>query len=246
MKRSFNMSVSGLIVAFALAIQGGCAGNAKVTQPAAQAEPEQKDAATQSVKEGPILAGKVVETMNAGEYTYICLEKDGKKGWSAVPAMEVKVGDELDLVPGAEMGPFTSKSLNRTFDKIVFSGGPRTKTAEKQAALPSGHPTIPAMPPMKETAKPSPENTPPVDNSKMADKPFYSGKVVETMDSGGYTYVCLEKDGMRSWAAVPHTKIKVGEDIELLPGTEMGAFRSKTLNRTFNNIIFSAGVAPKK
>ncbi len=32
-----------------------------------------------------------------------------------------------------------------------------------------------------------------------------SGKVVETMNSGGYTYVCLEKAGKKTWVAVPET-----------------------------------------
>jgi len=34
-----------------------------------------------------------------------------------------------------------------------------------------------------------------------------SGKVVETMDSGGYTYVLLDNDGKQTWVAV--TKMKV-------------------------------------
>ena len=37
-----------------------------------------------------------------------------------------------------------------------------------------------------------------------------SGKVVETMDSGGYTYVCLEKKGKKTWVAVPQMKVKRG------------------------------------
>ena len=38
-----------------------------------------------------VLSGKVVETMNAGGYTYVCLEKGGKKSWVAVPEMKVVV-----------------------------------------------------------------------------------------------------------------------------------------------------------
>jgi hypothetical protein len=69
------------------------------------------------------LSGKVVETMNAGGYTYVSLEKDGKKAWFAIPATEVKVGQQVTLQPGAEMRNFTSKTLNRTFESIIFSGG---------------------------------------------------------------------------------------------------------------------------
>ena len=68
-----------------------------------------------------------------------------------------------------------------------------------------------------------------------------SGKVVETMDSGGYTYVCLEKKGKKTWVAVPQMKVKKGQNMSFQPGTEMVNFKSKTLNRTFDRIIFSGG-----
>jgi hypothetical protein len=69
-----------------------------------------------------------------------------------------------------------------------------------------------------------------------------SGKVVETMNSGGYTYVCIENGGMRTWVALPDTKVAVGQQIACQPGGEMKNFTSKTLNRTFDSIIFSPGV----
>jgi hypothetical protein len=68
-------------------------------------------------------SGKVVETMNAGGYTYVCLEKTGKKTWVAVPEMKVAVGSTMAFRPGMSMVNFTSKTLNRTFDSIVFSEG---------------------------------------------------------------------------------------------------------------------------
>jgi hypothetical protein len=75
---------------------------------------------------GPSLSGKVVKTMNAGGYTYVLLEKNGKKTWVAVPEMKVSVGQQMAFQPGQEMKNFTSKTLNRTFDSIIFSGGPAT------------------------------------------------------------------------------------------------------------------------
>lgn len=70
-----------------------------------------------------------------------------------------------------------------------------------------------------------------------------SGKVVETMDSGGYTYVLVEKDGQKTWAACPATKVSVGDEIALKPGMAMPNFHSKTLNRSFDSIVFSGGLA---
>lgn len=73
------------------------------------------------------LSGKIVETMNSGGYTYLCIEKDGKKTWAAVLEMKVTVGQEISLQPGYEMVNFTSKTLNRTFDRIIFSTGPASQ-----------------------------------------------------------------------------------------------------------------------
>lgn len=70
-----------------------------------------------------------------------------------------------------------------------------------------------------------------------------SGKVLETMNSGGYTYALIENGDKKIWVAVPQTKIVKGQTVTFLPGAEMGNFQSKTLNRTFDKIIFSAGVA---
>ena len=69
------------------------------------------------------LSGKVMETVNGGGYTYVRLEKSGKKTWVAVPEMKVAVGQEISFQPGMTMDNFTSKTLNRTFQTIVFSSG---------------------------------------------------------------------------------------------------------------------------
>jgi hypothetical protein len=78
--------------------------------------------------------------------------------------------------------------------------------------------------------------------SYAADDRTLTGKVVESMDSGGYTYVQIENSGKKTWVAVPKTKVVVGQDITLSPGNEMKNFESKTLKRKFDSIIFSGGV----
>jgi hypothetical protein len=71
------------------------------------------------------LSGKIVETMNAAGYTYVCLENNGKKTWVAMPMTQVKVGQQVSCQPGSVMNNFTSPTLKRTFESIVFSGGLR-------------------------------------------------------------------------------------------------------------------------
>jgi hypothetical protein len=70
----------------------------------------------------------------------------------------------------------------------------------------------------------------------------YSGKVAETQDVSPYTYVRLvDGTGKEIWAAVPQTQLKIGEEIALQDGIVMTNFSSKTLNRTFESIVFAAG-----
>ena len=70
-----------------------------------------------------------------------------------------------------------------------------------------------------------------------------AGKVTETMDSGGYSYVQIEKDGVKTWVALPMTQVKIGEIMTFNSGMPMKNFTSKTLGRTFDVIYFSSGIA---
>lgn len=72
-----------------------------------------------------------------------------------------------------------------------------------------------------------------------------SGKVLETMNAAGYTYVNVETPTGPVWAALPETKVEVGQDIVLAGGMEMKNFESKTLGRTFDSVIFSTGIVPQ-
>lgn len=86
-------------------------------------------AATASQHAAPVvdldmpIKGKIIETMNAGGYTYLKIDTGSSQPWVAIPQSQVKVGDEVTCNPGMAMGNFTSKTLNRTFDSIVFSSG---------------------------------------------------------------------------------------------------------------------------
>ena len=70
----------------------------------------------------------------------------------------------------------------------------------------------------------------------------HKGKVLQTMDSGGYTYVEVEENGQKLWVAVMQTKVTVGETVEFPDSPPMINFQSKTLKRTFDKIIFAPGL----
>jgi hypothetical protein len=64
------------------------------------------------------------------------------------------------------------------------------------------------------------------------------GKVLETMDSGGYTYVFIETDKDKRWVATREMVVKVGDVVQTSPGMVMNKFTSGTLNRTFDVVYF--------
>jgi hypothetical protein len=89
------------------------------TQPPAPKAP----AATQAPLDGVPLQGKILETMDSNGYTYLLLDAAQGKVWVAIPQTVVKVGQEVNCSPGLTMNNFTSKTLNRTFEAIIFSPG---------------------------------------------------------------------------------------------------------------------------
>jgi hypothetical protein len=71
----------------------------------------------------------------------------------------------------------------------------------------------------------------------------YSGPVVETMNSGGYTYVQIDAAQGSTWAASPMFEVKVGDTVSFDEGVPMADYHSKTLNRDFDLIHFVGRIA---
>ncbi len=88
----------------------------------------------------------VVESMNASGYTYILASENGKEFWIAVRQMPVEAGDVLYFTEAMEMKNFKSKSLNKTFDRILFvnnvSKTPDVAGRAKKDVLSSAHTQI--------------------------------------------------------------------------------------------------------
>ena len=77
--------------------------------------PSSSDAAQGGVKQA-----SVAETMNSGGYTYVRISVDGNDVWLAGPETQVKEGDAITWTGGMVMRGFTSSTLKRTFDEILF------------------------------------------------------------------------------------------------------------------------------
>lgn len=69
----------------------------------------------------PPLDGTVVERLDAGVYTYLRLKTaSGETTWAAVPRAEVPNGMTVRIKNPQPMDGFTSPSLKRSFEHIVF------------------------------------------------------------------------------------------------------------------------------
>ncbi|MDH5590212.1 MAG: hypothetical protein OEZ65_12060 [Gemmatimonadota bacterium] len=90
------------------------------------ADPHAGMAAVQSAPEN---RGVVLETMDAGGYTYARLSMVDGEIWAAGPVTALAVGDTVGLVGPMPMGRFTSTSLDRTFEDITFVGRFTTASA---------------------------------------------------------------------------------------------------------------------
>lgn len=95
--------------------------------------------------------------------------------------------------------------------------------------------------PQTQAAKPSAQSaqtTPAAPESA----PGKSGKVVETMEAAGYTYVQVDTGSEKFWAAAPQFAVKVDDDVVVPEGMPMPNYHSKTLDRTFDVVYFVPSV----
>jgi hypothetical protein len=197
--------------------------------------------------------GNVTETMDAGRYTYVRVEKGGQGIWAAALKFDVKVGDEIIVPIGMPMKDFESPTLKRKFDLIYFVSEVVKPGEEKApmalpaghvpigkpgAALPEGHPQIGAgaAGPMAGMAAPA-----------AAGDAQISGIVKETMEAGRYTYILVHTAaGADVWAAAPKCDVAVGDKVAMPEGMPMKDFASTSLTRKFERIHFVGSVEVEK
>ena len=93
------------------------------------------------------LKGEVLETQNVESYTYLRLKTEGGEVWAAVPTTAVKKGAQVTIVNSTTMQNFESKTLKKTFDKIVFGqiADASAKPAAPHGASPSSAGSAPVV-----------------------------------------------------------------------------------------------------
>lgn len=68
-----------------------------------------------------VKTGTVLESMNRGGYTYVKIKESNKTYWLAVKETTVKVNEKFSYTKQMWANDFNSKTLNKTFDKIMFA-----------------------------------------------------------------------------------------------------------------------------
>ncbi len=180
----------------------------------------------------PPNTGKLVQVMHAGGYTYGEVEgPNGQRIWIAGGHIEAQPGDLVQWGQFAVMHNFTAKSINKTFQDILFVNswgkldGPMAQVAAHGA--PQGHPATGGQ----------------GGGGAVAAGAAHSGVVKSTTTAGGYTYLEVEQDGQTTWIAAPETSVKVGDTVNWTGGMTMRNFTAKSLDRTFDQIVFAGGVS---
>ena len=192
---------AALVVGF---LAAGCAdsGETANTPAGADAQPQMPadhpDISGQQPSAAAGLGGTVLETMTAGGYTYARIETAQGEVWVAGPTTALTVGQSVALLDPMNMGTFTSKALDRTFDELIFVAAFQAPQAPVIAEAP----------------------------------------VTQTMNAGGYTFAEVQTENGPLWLAGPESEISEGDLLTWQGGAVMREFVSKSLDRTFDEILF--------
>jgi hypothetical protein len=118
--------------------RGAVAGDTKAAAQAPAKAPESAAALDPTA-----VSGTVLETMDAGAYTYVRLKTANGETWAAVNRAALARGAEITVGNAMWMENFESKTLNRKFDRILFGmigSAPSLDAMAAAAELPAGHP----------------------------------------------------------------------------------------------------------
>lgn len=69
------------------------------------------------------------------------------------------------------------------------------------------------------------------------------GKVLEVVDDGSnFIYLLLDQGEKQTWATMPAVDVEVGEEVTLVFANVFKNFYSKSMKRSFDELIFSSGI----
>ena len=214
--KSSRRGVRFTLPAIALILAAGCSETAP--PPATQAATDDQTPAAAPVKSVSGAAsqtgngnrkpkqnsGVVKTSQTAGAYTYMEVDIAGEDFWVATMATAIQPGQKIAWRDYAPMNNFTSKSLGREFEQILFVDRVFAEQAASEA--------------------------------------LQRGVVEESMNAAGYSFIRVDQNGSSVWLAAPEISIDVGQSISWSGGSAMRNFTSRSLDRTFDEILFVGAV----
>ena len=101
-----------------------------------------------------------------------------------------------------------------------------------------------------------PEKLNPHETEVDSNKPFYQGTILKTIDAGGYTYIKIKEtrnahkheegdEHTNFWIVVERTAEVVGDEVRFQKELVTKNYKSKTLNRTFKELMFASNLQYK-
>jgi len=170
--------------------------------------------------------GRVLSSSNVPGYTYIEVENNGRTIWIAGNPVKVTEGEIINWDQSTVMRNFYSRTLDRTFEEVIFVSRIGTSTSPSVGAMPATLPVTPA---------------PGIEIPKT--QVSAQGAVVSVQNAANYTYLEVRtKDNSVVWLAAPETPVNVNDSVSWPRGSLMRNFKSSTLGKTFPEIYFVAAV----
>lgn len=114
--------------------------------------------------------------------------------------------------------------MNRLLLAAIVTAVGLSACSKKEEAAPANSTAAPAT---------APNALPPVYSATPN-----SGKVLQVIPAGSYTYIEVETGGQNVWIAGGPIQIKAGDTLQWGDYAVMNNFNSKALNRTFEQILF--------
>jgi hypothetical protein len=135
---TFRITIPLFVVA-SLAVVGGCTAEHHDNP---NPQPATGPAAASQAPTAATATGTVVETMNAGNYTYVRVDTGSGEIWAAATRFNVAVGDVVVVPLEMPMQDFHSDSLDRTFEVVYFTSQILREGEAASPAMPPGHPPV--------------------------------------------------------------------------------------------------------
>ncbi len=88
-----------------------------------------------------------------------------------------------------------------------------------------------------EKEQPKVENTQ-TEMNQMPNAALHNVKVLEKMNASSYSYLKVSENNKDYWIAVPQMEVQPGDMISYSKFMEMKDFKSETLNKTFESVLF--------